>query len=80
MGSVASAGDAGRQPGSVASLGDRDPRIEDRLRLLQKALKENQRVLGLHVKASHEIGGVIAATIAAADSDGTYTNASVRRG
>lgn len=65
---------------SVASLGDRDPRIEDRLRLLQKALKENQRVLGLHVKASHEIGGVIAATIAAADSDGTYTTASVRRG
>ena len=65
---------------SVASLADRDPRIEDRLRLLQKALKENQRVLGLHVQASHEIGGVIAATIAAADSDGTYTTAVMRRG
>ncbi|WAP67526.1 hypothetical protein [Jiella pelagia] len=47
---------------------------------MQKALQENQRILGLHVKASHEIGGVIAATIAAADSDGTYTTAVMRRG
>ena len=64
---------------SLANQGDRDWRIEDRLRRLQKALKESQRVLGLHVQASHEIGSVISATIAAADSDGTYTTAVVRR-
>ena len=65
---------------AFAGQNERDGRIEDRLRLLQKALQENHRILGLHVKASHEIGGVIAATIAAADSDGTYTTAVVRRG
>ncbi|TFF21690.1 hypothetical protein E3C22_13440 [Jiella endophytica] len=65
---------------SLAGTADRDQRIDDRLRLLQKALKESQRVLGLHVQASREIGGVIAATISAADSDGTYTTAVLRRG
>ncbi|MBP0616655.1 flagellar protein FlgN [Jiella mangrovi] len=64
---------------SLASRTERDERIDARLRTLKKALNENERVLGLHVKASHEIGSVIAATIAAADSDGTYTSAIVRR-
>ncbi|MBO0661232.1 hypothetical protein LQ948_01485 [Jiella sp. MQZ9-1] len=65
---------------SLAGQAEVDPRIETRLRSLKAALNENQRVLDLHVKASNEIGSVIAKTIAAADSDGTYTTAVLRRG
>ncbi|MCQ0988171.1 hypothetical protein [Jiella marina] len=57
-----------------------EPEVKSRLGKLKKALEENQRVLDLHVKASHHIADVIAGTIAAAESDGTYSSTIGRRG
>ncbi|MEX6504996.1 hypothetical protein [Jiella sp. M17.18] len=59
-------------------LSDPDPTLRVRLEGLRKCVEENQRVLGLHIQASHEIASLIARSITEADSDGTYS-AQIRR-
>lgn len=48
------------------------PNLKIRLSGLKERLADNRRVLGLHMQAADEITGLIARTIADAESDGTY--------
>lgn len=48
------------------------PNLRVRLGTLHERLDDNQRVLRLHMEAADEITGLIARTIADAESDGTY--------
>ncbi|EAU41514.1 hypothetical protein FP2506_13814 [Fulvimarina pelagi HTCC2506] len=51
-----------------------DGETRERLLVLRRRLAENQAVLSQHVKASHEISTIMAKSIAAAESDGTYSS------
>jgi len=62
------------------SLHGPDPAMRTRLEGLKTSVEENRRVLGLHVKASHEVAGLISRAIAEAESDGTYSARTGRKG
>ncbi|RFC62640.1 flagellar protein FlgN [Fulvimarina endophytica] len=51
-----------------------DAETRTRLALLRDALQTNQSILARHVKASHEVSGVMAKAIEDAESDGTYSS------
>ncbi|MER0238833.1 flagellar protein FlgN [Fulvimarina sp. MAC8] len=51
-----------------------DGETRARLTDLRQRLDDNQAVLARHVKASHEISAIMAKSIEAADSDGTYSS------
>ncbi|MCB8838123.1 hypothetical protein [Aurantimonas sp. VKM B-3413] len=62
------------------TLPDTDPALRRRLEGLKLSVEENQRVLDMHIRASREIAALITRTIAEAESDGTYSARTVRRG
>ncbi len=49
-----------------------EPSLREKLTVLRAAIENNRRTLDLHVRASNEIAGLIAASITDAESDGTY--------
>ncbi|MDY8107741.1 flagellar protein FlgN [Fulvimarina sp. 2208YS6-2-32] len=51
-----------------------DVPMRERLATLRSQLHENQSVLARHVEASHEISGIMARSLEAAESDGTYSS------
>ncbi|MEN3792701.1 flagellar protein FlgN [Fulvimarina sp. MAC3] len=51
-----------------------DGHTRERLAGLRQRLQENETVLARHVRASHEISAIMARSIEAAESDGTYSS------
>ncbi|MFD1695838.1 hypothetical protein [Roseibium aestuarii] len=58
--------------------GRKDGLVEERLRDLRRALSENMTLLDRHMQAVQEITDLLARTLLAADSDGTYAPQGVR--
>lgn len=54
------------EPGSVSA------ELKERIGTLRARLDDNSRTLQLHMEATDEIAGLIARSMADADSDGTY--------
>ncbi|TVR07735.1 MAG: hypothetical protein EA385_11995 [Salinarimonadaceae bacterium] len=52
----------------------RDPGLAERITALRGALDRNQAALGVHIAAVREIAAIIADTIRAHESDGTYAD------
>lgn len=53
----------------VSSMSDG---MRDRIGTLRSRLDDNRRLLELHIEATSEVAGLIAQSIADAESDGTY--------